>query len=76
MPESRHMPSIGPRCHELRIAHHEQDKTWRIIYRLDADAIVVVDAFSKKTRSTPTMAIRRASRRLQRYDKGPDGGSQ
>ena len=76
MPESRPMPSIGPRCHELRIAHHEQDKTWRIIYRLDADAIVVVDAFSKKTRSTPTMAIRRASRRLQRYDKGPDGGSQ
>ena len=70
------MPSIGPRCHELRIADHEQDKTWRIIYRLDSDAIVVVDAFSKKTRSTQKMAIRRASRRLQRYDKGPDRGNQ
>jgi phage-related protein len=70
------MPSIGPRCHELRIADHEQDKTWRIIYRLDSDAIVVVDAFPKKTRSTQKMAIRRASRRLQRYDKGPDGGNQ
>ena len=70
------MPSIGPRCHELRITDHEQDKTWRIIYRLDSDAIVVVDAFSKKTRSTPTMAIRRAARRLQRYDKSPDGGNQ
>ena len=75
MPESRSMPSIGPRCHELRIADHEQDKTWRIIYRLDFDAVVVVDAFAKKTRGTPTTAIRRASRRLQRYDKGPDGGA-
>ncbi|MBT8464309.1 MAG: type II toxin-antitoxin system RelE/ParE family toxin [Deltaproteobacteria bacterium] len=76
MPESRPMPSIGPRCHELRIADHDQGKAWRIIYRLDFDAIVIVDAFSKKTRGTPTTAIRRASRRLHRYDKGPDGGSQ
>lgn len=76
MPESRPMPSIGPHCHELRIADHEQDKTWRIIYRLDSDAVVVVDAFSKKTRSTPTTAIHRSSRRLRRYDGDPDGGSQ
>jgi phage-related protein len=75
MPESRPMPSIGPRCHELRIADHEQSRTWRIIYRLDADAIVVVDAFAKKARATPTAAIRRASHRLQRYDKGPAGES-
>jgi len=75
MPESRPMSSIGPRCHELRIADHEQDKTWRIIYRLDSDAIVVVDVFAKKTRGTPTTAIRSASRRLQRYDRGPRGGS-
>ena len=75
MPESRPMPSTGPRCHELRIADREQDKTWRIIYRLDSDAIVVVDAFAKKTRGTPTTAIRRALRRLQRYDKGPGGES-
>jgi phage-related protein len=68
------MPSIGPRCHELRIPDHEQGQTWRIIYRLDADAIVVVDAFSKKTRRTPTTAIRRASHRLRHYDEGPEGG--
>jgi phage-related protein len=70
------MPTIGPRCHELRIADHEQGKIWRIVYRLDSDAIVVADTFPKKTRSTPATAILRASRRLQRYDRGPDGGSQ
>lgn len=34
MPHSRPMPSIGPRCHELRI--QDKDKTWRIVYRIDA----------------------------------------
>ena len=33
MPRSRPMPSIGLRCHELRI--READVTWRIIYRVD-----------------------------------------
>ena len=42
------MPSIGSRCHELRI--NDEDKTWRIIYRINA--IVVVDVFAKKTNKT------------------------
>ena len=29
------MPSIGPRCCELRIP--DRDQTWRIIYRIDED---------------------------------------
>ena len=29
LPQSRPMPSIGPRCHELRI--NDANKTWRII---------------------------------------------
>jgi len=48
MPHSRAMPSIGRRCHELRIP--DRDQTWRIIYRIDEDAIVIADVFSKKTR--------------------------
>src|SRR5712692_8300604 len=36
LPHSRPMPAIGPRCHELRVQDH--DKTWRIVYRIDADA--------------------------------------
>jgi len=45
MPHARSMPAIGERCHELRIV--DQDATWRIICRIDADAIVIVDVFSK-----------------------------
>jgi phage-related protein len=47
MPHSRPMPAIGERCHELRIM--DIDTTWRIIYRVDSDAIVIADVFSKKT---------------------------
>ena len=43
MPQSRPMPSIGPRCHELRI--NDKDSTWRIIYRADEDAILILDVF-------------------------------
>lgn len=45
MPHSRPMPSIGPRCHELRL--RDEDRNWRVIYRIDADAIVIADVFAK-----------------------------
>ena len=45
MPHSRPMPSIGPRCHELRV--RDVDQNWRIVYRLDTDAIVIVTVFAK-----------------------------
>src|SRR5439155_3303598 len=51
MPHSRPMPSIGPRCHELRV--DDEKKTWRILYRVDTDAIVIMEVFSKKTPRTP-----------------------
>ena len=47
LPDSRPMPSIGKRCHELRI--NDQNKTWRIIYFIDDDAIVILEVFAKKT---------------------------
>jgi phage-related protein len=68
MPLSRPMPAIGPRCHELRI--HDKDETWRIMYRLDADAIVILDVFAKKSRTTPRRVIARCRRRLAEYDGG------
>ena len=37
MPQSRPMPVVGPRCHELRVRDAAVD--WRIVYRLDADAV-------------------------------------
>jgi phage-related protein len=50
MPISRPMPSFGPRVHELRI--RDEGHNWRVIYRIDADAILVVVVFAKSTRAT------------------------
>jgi phage-related protein len=66
MPHSRPMPSIGPRCHELRIT--DTDGIWRIIYRLDGDAVIIVDVFQKKTNQTPKKIIELCKNRLKDYD--------
>ena len=67
MPHSRPMPGIGPRCHELRA--NDSGRTWRVIYRIDSDAIVVAEVFEKKTRATPDRVIRDCRRRLKNYDE-------
>jgi len=67
MPHSRAMPAIGRGCHELRVP--DGDHTWRLLYRVDPDAILVMDLFSKKTRATPRSVIERAIARLRAYDK-------
>ena len=66
LPHSRPMPTIGPRCHELRIV--DCDSTWRIIYRTDHDAVIIADVFKKKTARTPKRVIESARRRLKDYD--------
>jgi phage-related protein len=66
MPQSRPMPSIGPRCHELRV--NDADTTWRLIYRLDPDAIVIAEVFAKKTEKTPKEVIQACKKRLKEYD--------
>ncbi len=66
-PHSRPMPRIGPRCHELRIV--DEQATWRIVYRVDTDAIVIAEVFSKKTRATPHHVIVTCQRRLRAYDE-------
>lgn len=59
------MPIIGTRCHELRI--NDEHLTWRIIYRTDSDAILILDIFEKKTATTPQTVIATCKKRLQRY---------
>jgi len=66
MPHSRPMPGIGPRCHELRVV--DVGKTWRIVYRLDPDAVVIADVFQKTTQQTPRRVIQDCRRRLAQYD--------
>jgi phage-related protein len=67
MPASRPMPSIGARCHELRIT--DQSVTWRIVYRIDADAIVIGAVFAKKTAQTPPQVIALCKQRFRQYDE-------
>ena len=68
MPHSRSMPSIGRRCHELRIP--DEKVSWRIVYRIDTDAIVIAEVFSKKTGKTPKSVIETCKARLREYDSG------
>jgi phage-related protein len=67
LPHSRPMPAIGQRCHELRI--QAANVTWRIVYRLDADAVIMIEVFSKKTPTTPRSVLDVCQRRLRAYDR-------
>ena len=67
LPHSRPMPSLGRRCHELRIP--DERVTWRLIYRLDPDAIVIGEVFAKKTTATPGDVVDACKRRFRAYDK-------
>lgn len=67
MPRSRPMPSIGRRCHELRI--DDEAKTWRVVYRIDTDAIVIGEVFQKKTQQTPQWVIENCKTRFKAYDE-------
>jgi phage-related protein len=71
MPHSRPMSSIGSRCHELRV--RDQAQNWRIIYRLDLDAVVIVEIFAKQTNATPRQIIEICKHRLNRYDRDVRG---
>jgi phage-related protein len=66
MPWSRPMCEIGARCPEPRI--DDKGRTWRIIYRADADAVVIAEVFEKKTPKTPKHIIDVCRRRLCDYD--------
>ena len=66
LPHSRPMPVIGARCHELRV--NDENRTWRIIYRIDPDAIVILEIFEKRTPQTPQEVIENSRRRLHLYD--------
>jgi phage-related protein len=67
LPHARPMPSIATHCYELRI--RDRDKNWRIIYRIDDDAVVIIEIFNKTTRTTPKTVIEICQKRLARYDR-------
>ena len=66
MPHARPMPAIGPRCHEIRVV--DEEVRWRIVYRVDSDAIVIVEVFAKKSAQTPQGVLEACRKRLKEYD--------
>ncbi|MEO8064086.1 MAG: type II toxin-antitoxin system RelE/ParE family toxin [Pseudomonadota bacterium] len=66
MPASKPMPSVGARCHELRV--NDSTGQWRLVFRIDSDAIVIAEVFSKKTRATPKPIADVCRKRLKEYD--------
>jgi phage-related protein len=67
MPHSRPMPTIGKRCYELRIK--DKKATWRIVYRIDDDAILILEIFDKNTNKTPKHVIDVCRKRMKQYDR-------
>ena len=72
MPHSRPMPSIGRGCHELRIV--DEDATWRIVYFVDRDAVLILEVFSKKSRQTPKRVMDTCKKRLSAYREARSSG--
>ncbi len=66
MPQAEPLPDVGPRCRALRVPDAEHN--WRIMYRIDTDAILVTDVYPKKTRKIPIKVIQQSKRRLAQYD--------
>ena len=66
MPHSRPMPGVRKHCYELRI--NDKILTWRIMYRIDPDAIVLLEVFEKKTGKTPKHIIDVCRKRMKAYD--------
>jgi phage-related protein len=60
------MPAVGVRCHELRVV--DKGVTWRIVYRVDPDAIVIAEVFAKKTAKSQAAVLEACRRRLKEYD--------
>ncbi len=67
MPKAEPLPIVGPRCGALRI--RDDQHNWRIMFRVDATIVLVVDVYDKKTRRIPDTVIDRCKKRLRDYDE-------
>ena len=66
MPQAESLPDVGVRCGALRVRDAEHN--WRIMYRIDSDAILILEVYSKKTQKIPNEVIERCKKRLNQYD--------
>ncbi len=66
MPLAEPLPDVGPRCGALRV--RDADHNWRIVYRIDTDAVLVIEVYPKKSRTIPAAVMKRCKKRLKQYD--------
>ncbi len=66
MPQAEPLPDVSPRCGALRV--RDAEHSWRIMYRADADAVLILEIYPKKTRKIPDEIIERCKQRLKQYD--------
>lgn len=66
MPQAEPLPTVGARCGALRV--RDAGHNWRIMYRVDADAVLILEVYSKKTRRIPVEVIAICQRQLKQYD--------
>ena len=64
---SRPLPAVGERCHEMRVRDGAVE--WRVVYRIDPDAVLVLEVFAPTTPATPRHVIEASRWRLKRYDQ-------
>jgi phage-related protein len=47
----------------------DAEHNWRIMYRIDSDAVLILEVYSKKTKRIPKAVIDRCQQRLRVYDE-------
>jgi phage-related protein len=67
MPHAERLPIVGPRCGALRV--RDGAHNWRIMYRVDSDAVLILEVYAKKTNKIPDEVIAKCKARLRRYDE-------
>jgi phage-related protein len=67
LPQAEPLPDVGPRCAALRV--RDAKHNWRIMVRVDADAILILEVYAKKSRKIPDEVMERCRDRLKRYDE-------
>ena len=66
MPQAEPLPNVGRRCGALRV--RDAEHSWRVMYRIDSDAVLVLEVYAKKSRRIPDDVIERCKHRLRQYD--------
>ena len=66
MPQAELLPDVGRGCGALRV--RDEEHNWRIMYRIDSDAVLILEVYSKKTRKIPAEVIQRCKQRIKQYD--------